>query len=138
LLENLKLIKYTSVHSINRINDEESSLIAWESQKHFSNQQFSSLNIKHFDYDLTTYCWASFFIWSTKHSSWLNLSWKILLKHMIIQILNLKVLETSSFISSFHHAYQSIFKSTSYKRSITFYLISLLSIKLMMLKSSEI
>jgi len=36
LLENLKFIKYTSVHSINRINDKKSSSIARESQQKFS------------------------------------------------------------------------------------------------------
>jgi len=57
LLENLKLIKYTSVRLINRINDKESSLIAKKSQqKILLNQQSSFQKIKDFDYDLTIYC----------------------------------------------------------------------------------
>ncbi len=32
LLKNLKLIKYASVHSFNKINNNESSLIAWKSK----------------------------------------------------------------------------------------------------------
>jgi len=57
LLENLKLIKYTSIHLINRINDKESSLIAEESQqKTLSNQQSFFQKIKDFDFNLTIYC----------------------------------------------------------------------------------
>jgi len=57
LLKNLKLIKYASVHSINRINDKESSLIARESQQKISsNQQSSFQKIKDFDYNFTIYC----------------------------------------------------------------------------------
>jgi len=56
----------------------------------------------------------------------------------IIKVSILSSLLTQLFILNFHLAYQSIFKSTSYKRSINFYLISLLSMKLMMLQLSEI